>query len=971
MSDMPQTRFRPAGLSRRLVAPVLALVAVSMAGAAFAAGPSGLLRLSNGGTVTGEFRPSTDKGTFVWQGVDFTRPFEFVSGAISSVQFPSDPKATPVGQFGLELASGDTLFGNISRFDAEAVEIEVASIGRLSIKPASIRRMYRIDGNPSLLFHGPSGLSGWKASEEGAWQEDGPHLKTDKQGAMLTRDIKLPDEACIEFELAWEKTPAFTLSLGMNPDAPNDHRQHGFRFEVWDRDLVVVRENPQRADAAFIQTLAADVKHIHLTVYLSQSRGSMQVYSPGGKLEASIVVAPPEGAKKFGSGIRLINGAGDLRLEHLRVSRWNGSVLGAVAKGQTRVQSTEGKLIPGEFQGLDPASGEYIVKGEDGAESRIAPVAISMVDFSGGPNPEKRAVVTICQDGTRLSGTLEKIDEQHLVLSTPDAAAEVRVPLAKLRTVTVLPAGKPEFPEPPAGRAGRIELRGQRLPGRLVAGTNDGGASCLVWQPEGSRTASPVRASAGGRVVYRDPPPPVPQQQQAQARVEPQGNFAAIFLRNVSKGGAPKATTSKKAMTLHLVSGDMIPCTAMKIGEEGVTIETPLAKGQLVPHDQVKAVELLPGVAQPKLKTAKKDRLLTLPRLQKGSPPTHLLCSRTGDFLRCRLVELNDEKAVVEIQLENLDIPRDRIAQIIWFHPEDLEKELAATSAGAAGPSAEGAATPPKTPAVDPETPASQAPASTGGDVPAPAAAQPLRAQVLRRDGNRVTFFPEKVTETAISGRSSVLGECEFNLADADQVIFGQSIELAAAELPYHQWKLHPALEPLVAQDLGDGPAGAPTGQESLLVGKPAPDFELEMLSGGKFKLSECKGQIVVLDFWATWCGPCMQTMPLVEKAMEEFDSKQVRLVAVNLEEPAKNVRAVLDRHGFKVQVALDEDGVAARKYEANAIPQTVIIDREGKIHRLYVGGGPEMVEALSTTLKGLLGITAEKPETTTPATGS
>jgi len=967
MIDMSgSARFlRSAPLARRRFSAVVAvLVALTAASrleqecrAADTAAPpktetpaagAGVLRLTTGGTVAGNFRPSPEKGTIVWQGEEFTRPFTFAAAAVSSIQMPADPTAKPAGTFGIELAGGDTLYGDLLRIDDAGAEFQVPQLGKVLVKTESLRRLFRIDGNPTLLFHGPAGLAGWKANEEGVWQEDGPHLKTDRQGAMLTRDFALPADVSIEFQIAWDKTPAFTLALGMNPDAAADHRQHGFRFEVWDRDLVVVRENPARADAAFLQTLSSEVKHIHLTVYLSQSKGELQVYGPDGKLQAAIKVAPV--AMKLGSGIRLINGAGDLRLEHLRIARWNGSVLEPVPAGQARIQKTDGSLAMGQLLRVDEAAGEAVLKKDD-QEVRVPLSEVAVLDRSAAPSEEARKMAAVCQDGTRVSGTLEEVGQGQLVMSTPDLRDPVRLPLARVRTLSAIAKEKPELPAPPAGRAGRIEVHGQKLPGRLVAADADAEGTCLAWQPDGSSTASPLRAGAAGRVVYRDPPPPQPQTA-TQNRVEPQGNFAAIFLRNVNKG-APKTSAGKKAMTLHLVSGDMIPCTSLIVGEDGVTIETPLARGQLVPHDQVKAVELIPGAPQPKLKNAKKDRLLTLPRLQKGSPPTHLLCSRTGDFLRCRLVEMNQEKVVVEIQLENVEIPRDRVAQVIWFHPEDLEaREAASTEA----PVAE-------------KTPATPSPPSTP---PVEAPRPEFRAQILRRDGNRVTFFPEKVDDKMISGRSLVLGPCEFALADADQILFGQSIEMAAAELPYHQWKLHPALEPLVAQDLGDGPSGeGPSGKESALVGKPAPDFELDMLTGGKFKLSDCKGQIVVLDFWATWCGPCMQTMPLVEKAMEEFDPKQVRLVAVNLEEPAKNVQAVLDRHSLKVPVALDEDGVAARKYEANAIPQTVIVDREGKVHRLYVGGGPDMVEQLSSALKALLAPPGETPKADPPATGS
>ena len=152
-------------------------------------------------------------------------------------------------------------------------------------------------------------------------------------------------------------------------------------------------------------------------------------------------------------------------------------------------------------------------------------------------------------------------------------------------------------------------------------------------------------------------------------------------------------------------------------------------------------------------------------------------------------------------------------------------------------------------------------------------------------------------------------------------------------------------------------------GTESALVGKPAPDFELELLEGKKFHLAESKGKVVVLDFWATWCGPCLQAMPQVEKVTDEFRDQGVQLIAVNLQETPEQITAMLERHKLDLTVALDRDGVVAEKYAANAIPQTVIIDRDGKIARLFVGGGPHLGDQLREALKGLLTPAAEAKE--------
>jgi peroxiredoxin len=95
--------------------------------------------------------------------------------------------------------------------------------------------------------------------------------------------------------------------------------------------------------------------------------------------------------------------------------------------------------------------------------------------------------------------------------------------------------------------------------------------------------------------------------------------------------------------------------------------------------------------------------------------------------------------------------------------------------------------------------------------------------------------------------------------------------------------------------------------------------------------------------------------MPQVEKAVSGFKDRGVRLVAVNLQESPREIKAMLERHKLDLTVALDRDGAVAEKYGAHAIPQTVVIDRDGKVSRLYVGGGNHLGEQLRDALEALL----------------
>jgi thiol-disulfide isomerase/thioredoxin len=126
------------------------------------------------------------------------------------------------------------------------------------------------------------------------------------------------------------------------------------------------------------------------------------------------------------------------------------------------------------------------------------------------------------------------------------------------------------------------------------------------------------------------------------------------------------------------------------------------------------------------------------------------------------------------------------------------------------------------------------------------------------------------------------------------------------------------------------------------LEGKAAPAFALEDLDGKTVKLEELKGSVVVLDFWATWCGPCRKGMPILDKVAQARKDKALKVYAVNLEEEKDRVAAFAKDTKLGLPVLLDTDGEVGRAYGARAIPETVIIGKDGMVKKVLIGLHPE-----------------------------
>ena len=125
--------------------------------------------------------------------------------------------------------------------------------------------------------------------------------------------------------------------------------------------------------------------------------------------------------------------------------------------------------------------------------------------------------------------------------------------------------------------------------------------------------------------------------------------------------------------------------------------------------------------------------------------------------------------------------------------------------------------------------------------------------------------------------------------------------------------------------------------ENGVEVGNRAIDFEVELLSGEKVKLSNYLGKPIFLNFWATWCGPCIGEMPDIEKIKNEYGDK-LEVLLINGGESKEDVEMFLNRKGYSFNVGLDEKGEVLTKYDSMYIPLSVFIDKNGIIVERKVG---------------------------------
>lgn len=153
----------------------------------------------------------------------------------------------------------------------------------------------------------------------------------------------------------------------------------------------------------------------------------------------------------------------------------------------------------------------------------------------------------------------------------------------------------------------------------------------------------------------------------------------------------------------------------------------------------------------------------------------------------------------------------------------------------------------------------------------------------------------------------------------------------------------------LLAACAGIAAAAAPA------TGSTAPDFTLRTLDGPNMRLQEQRGKVVLVNFWATWCGPCRKEMPHLNRIADKYRASGLVMLGVNVDDDVRNAADVAAKLGVKFPVLLDTDKKVSKLYDLATMPSTLVIDRNGRVRFLHRGYQDGYEEAYDKQVRELL----------------
>jgi peroxiredoxin len=145
------------------------------------------------------------------------------------------------------------------------------------------------------------------------------------------------------------------------------------------------------------------------------------------------------------------------------------------------------------------------------------------------------------------------------------------------------------------------------------------------------------------------------------------------------------------------------------------------------------------------------------------------------------------------------------------------------------------------------------------------------------------------------------------------------------------------------------------TSVNALELGQPAPDFTLKSMAGTNLKLTEQRGNIIVINFWASWCGPCRKEMPVLQKFYDKYQDLGVSVWGVNVEQENQAGRDFLADLNLSFPILFDASNTISAMYQVEAMPTTIIVDRDGVVRYAFKGYKPGYEKKYAKAIKKLI----------------
>jgi thiol-disulfide isomerase/thioredoxin len=920
--------------------------------------PAWTMRVKNGDVYRGLVGTASSFDSVSWECPSFASPLVFPWSAIESIEknqsirgARSDENGESSKLFAVELHSGVTLSGKMVSIDQDRIQLQVTGMDLQTLPLAEIKNVLRIfsaSNEPVQVMQAEDWQQVLPAPKNGKatkWFLKAGEIATDTSGTTISQWGSLPPLATMDIDVAWEQpTVNWWLTIG------EPRRMELQVRKLQNKNLLNVTllvENSRDADVATVQIPYPKDSKIGLRLLCDADKGVyvlMQEDTVLGRIKGN----PSErivGRNKFSFTNTAV---GVLTLRDLRISDRPFAIPETTAELQPGLAEimTRGR---GTFVGgveSAPANAEVRIRSANGVTTSIALEEIERIEFSKRiPDAYRESRPDLLR--LDLNNGLRFVSDQIVSLvpniasgrtttevSSPGvclkySGGQLCVPWDAIERIARLRSDKPIGAADPSEQHRSMQLvtadvvSTGRVDSVLVL---DNGIRTLSWLPATATAAAPIHPGVDGVIE-----PSTTQQTSPDKKASRTPPLASVR----SDAPKPEIAASRELRpeepSLFLVSGDCFPGKVMSGSngnDEGMEFQSPLFERTQVPWHQVRGVRIVEYEGLEALDRAARARLLTLTRMQRKNPPTHLIVSRDGDIVRGRLLSFDRDTLRVEVRGEELQLAMKNVAELIWLEPAPPVPNKAITES---------------TPHESLELPAVTPTSSLA------------LYQILLHQGSRVSISPEKVTGDELVGEHPFLGPCTLPWERISRVVLGDAIQADSTRSRFGKWKLLNAPDPKFVNEGTEEQNDAPVDTAlDRLIGKPAPDQDLLKLDGTPFRLADYRGKIVILDFWATWCGPCLQIMPRIHQISREYTDAGVEAVFVNLEESEDRVRKMLERLELVPTVALDTDGSFAKQYAVQAIPQTVVIDREGVILKAFVGGGDQTERELIGVLNDL-----------------